>query len=353
MANALGTPGGVVSDENHRLAIAAMIAAGTTILDARLGVLVGPGTTALVTGTSATGTMTVGIAAHTVVSSRSTGDGAYLGPTLEAATTVNIAAAPGSNSRIDVVYAKQNDTGSTVSPDTGTTQPLYGVVTGTALVSPTKPPIPVGAVELATVQVAVGATSTNGAGVTITNTIPQTVARGGIHPVRSTDATAGAYVDQYRGHPTRGLERWDGTQWTTANPFTWTDLLRSTSYNYTPPTGSSYVDLSSGNFTVSNLPPGREIEFEWKAPLIAASTNATLVLRMLIAGTQADTNVFSTSTAPMFGPGRLTGSAVIPSGGSVLVQVQGFNGVGATATPIQAGTAFAASGAVVLRYRVR
>lgn len=191
-ADALGTPApaatptvGVVSDEDHRLALAGMIAPQTSSLAVRTGVLWGPGTTALVTGTAATGTMTVSIAVHHAVTTRGTADGIYLGPTLDAATTVNIAAAPASNSRIDVVYVKQNDTSSTISVDSGSTAPIYGVVTGTAAVSPTKPAIPVGAQELATVTVAAGATSTNGAGVTIANTAVQTVARGARIPCRT------------------------------------------------------------------------------------------------------------------------------------------------------------------------
>lgn len=184
MADALGTPGGVVSDEDHRLAQAGLIAPQTSSLAVRTGVMWGPGSTALVTGTSATGTMTYAIAAHHAVTTRSTADGVYLGPTLEAATTVPTTAAPGSNSRIDVIWERQTDAASTVSPD-GATAPEYGVTQGTAAVSPTKPSIPVGAVELATATVAAGATSTNGAGVTITNTARQTVARGAPIPVRN------------------------------------------------------------------------------------------------------------------------------------------------------------------------
>lgn len=187
MADALGTPGGVVSAKDHRLANGGLLATqGSSTLDARTGVMWGPGTTALVTGTSATAPMTVSIAPHHAVSSRGAGDGPYLGPTLESSTTVTIAAAPGSNSRIDVVYAKQGDTASSISPD-GASAPVYGVVQGTASATPAKPSLSgvVGAVEIATVQVAAGATATNGAGVTISNTAAQVVARGALIPVRN------------------------------------------------------------------------------------------------------------------------------------------------------------------------
>lgn len=183
MADALGTPGSVVSDEEFRVDLAGLIAGQSTSIAARTGVMWGPGSSSVITGTSATGTMTVNVGIHHWVTSRAAADGIYLGAK-ETSTTVNIAAAPGSNSRIDVVYAKQNDAGSTISPD-GSTAELYGVVTGTAAASPTKPAIPLGAVEIGTVTVAAGATSTSGAGVTINNTAALTVARGADIPVRS------------------------------------------------------------------------------------------------------------------------------------------------------------------------
>jgi hypothetical protein len=183
MADALGTPGGVVSDEEFRVDLAGLIAGQSSSIAARTGVMWGPGSSSVITGTSATGTMTVNVGVHHWVSSRAAADGIYLGAK-EASSTLNIAAAPGSNSRIDVVYAKQNDAGSTISPD-GSTSELYGVVTGTAAASPTKPAIPLGAVEIGTVTVAAGATSTAGAGVTINNTAALTVARGADIPVRN------------------------------------------------------------------------------------------------------------------------------------------------------------------------
>jgi hypothetical protein len=223
-ADALGTPApaatptvGVVSDEDHRLALAGTIAPQTSDLAVRTGVMWGPGTTALISGTSATGTMTYSIAIHHAVTSRGTGDGVYLGPTLDAVTTVNTIAAPGSNSRIDVIYVKQNDTSSTISADTGTTQPIYGVVNGTAAVSPVAPSIPVGAIELGRATVSAGATSTNGSGVTISQTAVQTVARGADVPVR-TLAERNA-LTQFVGLSVKRLDlgglvqRWTGSVW--------------------------------------------------------------------------------------------------------------------------------------------
>lgn len=220
VADALHTPG-VVDAKDGRIDDAGLLACQTSTLDVRTGVLHGPGTTALVTGTAATGTMTYAIAAHHWVASRGVANGPYRGA-LEAATTVATAPAPGSNSRIDVIWAKQQDTTAGIpSPDAATGE-LYGVTSGAAAVSPVKPAIPVGAVELATAVVAAGATSTNGAGVTITNTGRLTVARGAAVPVRSQaerDALAAAWGGSggltvkrldATGTP---MEEWDGTSW--------------------------------------------------------------------------------------------------------------------------------------------
>lgn len=190
MKDARHVAGGVTDAVDARLAESGLLAVqGPTVLDTRTGVLIGPGSTALVTGTSSTGPMTYAIGAHVAVTSRGSANGPYLGPTLEAATTVPTGAAPASGSRIDVIYTKQQDTTSGVpSPDVSP-GPLIGVLQGTASSSPTKPSLSsagiVGAQELATAQVYAGATSTNGANVTITNTARQTVSRGAPIPVWS------------------------------------------------------------------------------------------------------------------------------------------------------------------------
>jgi hypothetical protein len=187
VGNALHTPGapgvGAVTPAHARLADAGLLAVqGPTLIDTRTGILHGPGATALVTGTADTAPMAVLVAVHHWATSRGVAsDGVYRGG-LEVATRVSIDAAPGSGSRTDVVWVKQNDAHSTISPD-ATTEPVYGKTTGT--VGGGKPAIPVGAEELATVEVSAGATATNGAGVTITNTARLTVARGAPIPVRS------------------------------------------------------------------------------------------------------------------------------------------------------------------------
>ena len=249
MADALGTGGSPspVSAADHRLAQAGQIAPQTSTLDVRKGVMWGPGATTVVTGTSATGTMTVNVAAHHWVASRATGDGVYLG-TKESSTTVNIAAAPGSNSRIDVVYSKQNDSSSTISAD-GSSGELYGVVTGTAAASPTKPALPTGAVEIATVQIASGTTNTLGAGATITNTAALTVTRGSDIPVRNTterDAlTLFVGLGVIRLDAGGRRERWNGTRWVGHTPADVTIGDNSFAGTLILATGPSWNDILS------------------------------------------------------------------------------------------------------------
>jgi hypothetical protein len=185
VADALHTPG-VTSAAEARLDDAGLIAVqGATLLDARTGVMWGPGSTALVTDTADTAPMAYLVAPHHWITGRGVNtDGVYRGA-LETATRVPTGAAPASGSRIDVIYDKQGDANSTITPD-GSTAPIYGVVQGNPTTgTPVKPSIPVGALELATATVSAGATATNGAGVVISNTARQTVARGGRIAVRT------------------------------------------------------------------------------------------------------------------------------------------------------------------------
>ena len=91
------------------------------------------------------------------------------------------ATAPASNSRIDVLYFKQNENGYGGFAD-GVNTPVFGVATGVAAASPTKPSIAgiAGAVELATVTIPSTATATNSSGVVITQTFQYTAAAGGM-----------------------------------------------------------------------------------------------------------------------------------------------------------------------------
>lgn len=228
MGDAMFVNGGVTSAQEARLALAGLLAVhGGTLLDIRTGVMHGVGSTALVTGTSATAPMTVAIAPHNWVTTRGSSNGPYLGA-LEASTTVTIGAAPGSGTRVDVVYVKQQDNTAGVPTPDGTAAPLYGVLAGT--VGAGKPSLSsiVGAEELATVSVTAGATATNGAGVLITNTAKQVVARGAPIPVRS--QTERDALTTFPGLEVKRLdiagfprERWiSGTTWASDGDGGWT-----------------------------------------------------------------------------------------------------------------------------------
>lgn len=207
MGDALFVHGGVTDAQEARLALAGLIALqGPSLMDARTGVMHGPGSTALVTGTSSTAPMRVSIAPHNWVTTRGAANGPYLGA-LAAAQTVDIAAAPASGTRVDVVYVKQNDpTPGVPTPDTSpaTAQPIYGVLQGT--VGAGKPSLAtiVGAEELATVSVSAGATRTTDGTVLITNTARQVVARGVDIPVRDQ-----AERDALTTHPLLTVKRLD------------------------------------------------------------------------------------------------------------------------------------------------
>lgn len=81
---------------------------------------------------------------------------------------VPLNAAPSTNSRIDVVYVKQNETRSPMSDSSDV--PEFGVVKGTVAASPVAPAVPAGALALAQVLLPAGVSNTATGGVTITQT---------------------------------------------------------------------------------------------------------------------------------------------------------------------------------------
>lgn len=81
---------------------------------------------------------------------------------------VPLAASPSANSRIDVVYVKQNEERSPMSD--GSDVPEFGVVNGVAAATPVAPSVPDGALALAQVLLPAGVSNTAAAGVVITQT---------------------------------------------------------------------------------------------------------------------------------------------------------------------------------------
>lgn len=81
---------------------------------------------------------------------------------------VALSAAPSANSRIDVVYVKQNETRSPMSDSSN--DPTFGVAKGVAAATPVAPGVPDGALALAQVLLPAGVSNTAAAGVVITQT---------------------------------------------------------------------------------------------------------------------------------------------------------------------------------------
>ena len=81
---------------------------------------------------------------------------------------VPLDAAPSANSRIDVVYVKQDETRSPMSDSSDA--PAFGVVTGYAAAVPVAPAVPDGALALAQVLLPAGVSNTAASGVVITQT---------------------------------------------------------------------------------------------------------------------------------------------------------------------------------------
>ena len=142
----------------------------------RVGVL----STTIPTLVSHGGGMNLAVAAAEFVTSKGKADGVMI-YTNDGLVNVTIGAAPASNSRIDVIWTKHEDntTGDAAS------LPIFGVTAGVAAASPTKPAIPTGALELATLRVYSGTVATNGGANVLTNTFQVTLPRGGVVPFRT------------------------------------------------------------------------------------------------------------------------------------------------------------------------
>lgn len=98
---------------------------------------------------------------------------------------VPLAAAPSANSRIDVVYVKQNETRSPMSD--GSDVPEFGVVNGTVAAVPVAPAVPDGALALAQVLLPAGVSNTAASGVVITQTYIGAAMKGDMLLVQTSD----------------------------------------------------------------------------------------------------------------------------------------------------------------------
>jgi len=185
--------------------------------------LVWAGAAQLLTGQATTDPPTVQVAAHHFVAAKDVlTEGVYVG-TNATPTLVAVPAAPAlGNKRIDLIWVRQKDKNSLVSPD-AVTAAEYGLITGTPGSAPSKPALsgaPSGAVEVGTVtwdSTATVATTTNAAQCTLTTTGQWTVSRGAPVPVRN--ATERAALGVFAGARVLRLDAggrvdtYDGSMW--------------------------------------------------------------------------------------------------------------------------------------------
>lgn len=177
---------GVVTPLEHKMAQVTEFVK-TAANTVRAGVL-WDGSATLVSGKA---NMSYDVRALSVILTRGSTAGAVK-LTNDAVYNVTTTAAPGSNSRYDVVYIWQRE----YSLDGTDSNPVIGVVQGTAAASPTVPSLAAfpGALELARILVPSGVTATN-SGTTITQTGVFTAAAGGVVHVRNaTERDAGTWL---------------------------------------------------------------------------------------------------------------------------------------------------------------
>lgn len=183
--------------------------------------------------------------------SRTTTDGAVV-LSNNGNTNVTLDAAPSSNSRIDVIWVKQND--STQGDATSTA--AFGKTTGTAAASPTKPAIPTGAVELATVLIPAGVTATNASGVSITNTFQYAASVGGPVRYRSESEMRADVANVNTGtlaYVTNGGEFYNrGTYWSRVDAATFAVILAQTDQSITSGTTANTLGGSNANGSTSD-----------------------------------------------------------------------------------------------------
>src|SRR5699024_9530243 len=169
---------------------------GTTALESRqslAGLIPGAG---VLDGLTVSGTASwqYSVAAGHVATSRGIDtDGVVLFAN-DAPVLVDCSPAPGTGSRIDIIYAKHNDaTTPNADPDS---EAFAAVAEGVASGTPVAPEIPDGAVELARATVGAGATNTDHANVTISHGERLiTTTLGGIMVTHSSAQRAAAYFN--------------------------------------------------------------------------------------------------------------------------------------------------------------
>lgn len=169
---------------------------GTTALEARqslAGLIPGPG---VLDGLMVSGTASwqYSVSAGHVATSRGIDTDGVVIFANDAPVLVDCSPAPGTGSRIDIVYAKHNDA-TTPNADSNS-DALAAVAEGIASGTPVAPEIPDGAIELGRATMSAGATNTDHANVTISHGERLiTTTLGGIMTTHSFEQRAAAYFN--------------------------------------------------------------------------------------------------------------------------------------------------------------
>lgn len=167
---------------------------------------------------------------------------------------VPLKAAPSANSRIDVVYVKQNERRSPMSD--GSDVPGFGVVNGTAAAVPVAPAVPAGALALAQVLLPAGVSNTAASGVVITQTYIGAAMKGDMLRVQTsaqrdalTNAPEGTLLHNVADNCdyVRKGDKWRG--WN----MPWTDIhFGSHQAHMWAASGVGYIHLQSANINLAS-----------------------------------------------------------------------------------------------------
>lgn len=166
---------------------------------------------------------------------------------------VPLNAAPSANSRIDVVYVKQNEKRSPMSDSSDV--PAFGVVKGTAAAVPVAPAVPAGALALAQVLIPAGVSNTAASGVVITQTYIGAAMKGGMLRVRTSaqrDAMTMVPEGTLLHNVADGCDYVrKGGKWRGWN-MPWTDIHLGTNQGHMwASNGVGYIDLLTANVNLT------------------------------------------------------------------------------------------------------
>jgi len=298
----LGTYGnavGVVTPLDHKLADASLItkASGNLI---RTGLFWG-GTATIVTGTAG---MAYSVAGYTCATTRGVSSGAVIGGN-DGALSVSTSAAPGSNSRYDVVYHWHRE----FSLDGTDSNPVIGVIQGTAAASPTVPSLAAfpGAIALATILVPAGVTATN-SGTTITQTAPFTATAGAAIMFRNlTEANAATVIDGTRGmllDTGVNINRVSGAwvQEVTTGTFVWVAYYSTVTANkVTRDNRTGLVNITARAFppaavtdgsSIATIPAGFRPATDMELPVSATVGGSAVTATLIVTASTGDVKVY-------------------------------------------------------------